>query len=130
MLVYCRYPTPDAPTNIVTDASDVAVGAVLQQCVNGEWKPAERRYSTFDRELLAIYLAIKHFRHFVEGRSFHILTDHKPITFALHSRSDRYSPRQSRHLDYIAQFTSTIRHIQGCKNVVADTYLALRPMLC
>ncbi len=52
------YPTPDAPTNIVTDASDVAVGAVLQQCVNGEWrpisffskamKPAERRYSTFD----------------------------------------------------------------------------------
>ncbi len=56
-------------------------------------KPAERRYSTFDRELLAIYLAIKHFRHFVEGRLFHILTDHKPITFALHSRSDRYSPR-------------------------------------
>ena len=33
------HPTPDAPTNIVTDASDVAVGAVLHQYVNGKWCP-------------------------------------------------------------------------------------------
>ena len=68
------HPHADAPTNIMTDASDTAVGAVLQQQINGEWKliaffskrlkPAETRYSTFDRELLAIYLAIKHFQHF------------------------------------------------------------------
>lgn len=32
---------------------------------------AERKYSTFDRELLAIYLVI---RHFVEGRQFNVLT--------------------------------------------------------
>ena len=115
---------------IATDASDIAVGAVLQQYVKGErkpisffsktMKPAERRYSTFDRELLAIYLAIKYFKHYVEGRHFHVITDHKPLTFALNSRSDHYSPRQSRHLDYISQFTSTIRHIQGSQNVVAD----------
>ena len=70
----------------MTDASDVAVGAVLQQLIDNQWcpvaffstklKPAETRYSTFDRELLAIYLGIKHFRHFVEGRQFHVLTDH------------------------------------------------------
>ena len=124
------YPSTDAPTSIVTDASDIAVGAVLRQYVNGAWKPisffskamkpAERRYSTFDKELLAIYLAIKHFRHFIEGRHFHVLTDHKPLTFAMNTRSDRYSPRQSRHLDYISQFTSTIRHIKGSQNVVAD----------
>ena len=41
--------------------------------------PAETRYSTFDRELLAVYLSIKHFRHFLEGRTFHVLTDHKPL---------------------------------------------------
>ena len=112
------YPSTDAPTSIVTDTSDIAVGAVLQQYVDGAWKPisffskamkpAERRYSTFDKELLAIYLAIKHFRHFIEGRHFHVLTDHKPLTFAMNTRSDRYSPRQSRHLDYISQFTSII----------------------
>ena len=32
---------------------------------------------------LAVYLAIKHFQHFVEGREFHVLTDHKPLTYAL-----------------------------------------------
>ena len=82
------HPKPEAPTNIMTDASDTAVGAVLQQHINGEWhpiayfskklKPAESRYSAFDRELLAVYLAIKHFRHFLEARPFQVLTDHKP----------------------------------------------------
>lgn len=83
------HPTPDAPTCIAIDASDIAVGAVLQQYVDDQWcpvaffsralKPAEVRYSTFDCELLAIYLAIKHFRYFLEGRTFHVLTDHKPL---------------------------------------------------
>ena len=124
------YPTTDAPTCLMTDASDTAVGAVLQQYVNGTWHPisffsrkmtpAETRYSTFDRELLAVYLMIKHFHHFLEGRHFHVLTDHKPLTFALNTRSDRHSPRQARQLDYISQFTSTIRHVHGLDNVVAD----------
>ena len=40
--------------------------------------PAQTRYSTFDKELLAVYLAIQHFRHFLEGCTFHVLMDHKP----------------------------------------------------
>jgi len=50
------------------DASDHAVGAVLEQQIDSVWcpisyfswklHPAERKYSTFDRELLAAYLAI------------------------------------------------------------------------
>ena len=124
------YPTTNAPTCVMTDASDTAVGAVLQQHINGVWHPisfisrkltsTEQRYSIFDRELLAVYLAIKHFRYFLEGRQFHVITDHKPLTFALNARLDRHSPRQARHLDYIAQFTSNICHVQGPNNVVAD----------
>ena len=124
------HPKSDALTSIMTDASDSAVGAVLQQFVDGHWhpisffsrklKPAERRYSTFDRELLAVYLAIKHFRYFLEGRSFHVLTDHKPLTYALSARADRHSPRQARHLDFIAQFTTDLRHVSGTDNSVAD----------
>ena len=81
-------PTSDAPTCLMTDASNIAVGTVLQQYINEAWHPisfsrkmtpAETRYSTFDRGLLAVYLAIKHFRHFLEGRQFHVLTDHKPL---------------------------------------------------
>ena len=64
-----NHPQPSAQLAIMTDASDVAVGAVLHQRAAGQWqpisyfsrklKPAEVRYSTFDRELLAIYLSIR-----------------------------------------------------------------------
>ena len=84
---------------------------------NGSWVPlaffsrkssdSERKYSAFDRELLASYSAIKHFRHFLESRSFTFYTDHKPLTSALRSQTDR-SPRQTRHLSFIAEFTSNI----------------------
>ena len=106
------------------------MGAVLKQQIDSVWcpisffsrklRPGERKYSTFDRELLAVYLAIRHFRHFVEGRQFHLLTDHKPLTFALSSQSRNHSPRQVQHLDYIAQFTSDIWHIKGTNNAAAD----------
>lgn len=124
------HPAPGVPLTLMTDASDTAVGAVLQQFVEESWRPIayfshklsppETRYSTFDRELLAVYLAIKHFQHYVEGQSFTVFTDHKPLTYSLFSNSTRYSPRQLRHLDYISQFTSDIRHVKGKDNPVAD----------
>ena len=83
-------------------------------------QPTEVKYSTFGRELLAVYLAIKHFRHFLEGRDFTVFTDHKPLIYALHARPDRHSPREIRHLDYVSQFTTDIRHVKGQDNVVAD----------
>ena len=65
------YPKPNAPTSIMCDASDTAVGAVLQQYIGFQWspivyfvkqlQPAQTQYSTFNRELLAIYLSITHF---------------------------------------------------------------------
>ncbi|GBP35535.1 hypothetical protein EVAR_17396_1 [Eumeta japonica] len=57
----------------------------------------------------------------IEARDFVIFTDHKPLTFAFHNRKENCSPRQFRHLDFIAQFTTDIRHISGKDNVVADT---------
>jgi cleavage and polyadenylation specificity factor subunit 1 len=125
------HPKPDAPLAIFTDASDYAIGAVLQQHVNGAWQPleffsaklspTERNYSAFDRELLAIYRAVKHSRHMVEAREFCVFTDHKPVTFAFTMKSTQNgSPRRCRHLDFISQFTTDLRHIAGADNVVAD----------
>ncbi|BHF81681.1 hypothetical protein SprV_0802481400 [Sparganum proliferum] len=120
----------DAPISLMVDASNVAVGAVLQQSLPDSTVPlaffskklskAETRYSTFGRELLAAYLAVRHFRHLLEGRDFTIFTDHKPLTFALRSHTDKLNPREIRQLDYISQFTSDIRHIDGSRNEVAD----------
>ena len=67
-----------------------------------------------------MYTAVKRFRHFIEGRNFIIYTDHKPLTFAFNQSLDKCSPRQFRHLDYIGQFTTDIRHINGIDNSVAD----------
>lgn len=124
------HPKPDALLTMATDASDFAVGAVLQQKHEGSWQPlgffsqklspAERKYAAYDRELLAIYNEIKHFRYMIEGRPFTVLTDHKPNTFAFKQKLDKCSPRQFRYLDFIGQFTTNIEHIAGESNVVAD----------
>lgn len=59
-----------APVALTTDASDYAVGAILEQQVEGVWqpltffslqlRPCEPRYSTFDRKLLSLHLAVRH----------------------------------------------------------------------
>ena len=87
------HPVPEVPLSLTVDASDSSIGSVLQHVVKGrtqpvaffscQLKPAERRYSTFDGELLAIYLSVRHFRHHLEGRDFAVYPDHKPLTFAL-----------------------------------------------
>ena len=115
------HPARDAETTITVDASDIAMGGQLEQKIDGKFRPiaffskklstAECKYSAFDRELLGIYAAIKHFRHFVEGRSFTVFTDHKPLTTALASQAER-SPRQTRHLSFTAEFTSDIRNVK------------------
>ena len=124
------HPSATATTCLTVDASDLAVGGVLEQFLEGNWKPlaffsrkldkAQKAYSTFDRELLAMYSAVKHFTYFIEGQRFHIYTDHKPLTFAFASSSERWTPRQQRHLTFIAEYTTDVRHVHGRDNAVAD----------
>jgi hypothetical protein len=86
------HPDPAAPVSLATDASSSHVGAVLQQWQRHHWRPlaffsrklskAEVNYSTFDRELLAAFLAVKQFRFQLEGRRFKLFTDHKPLVAA------------------------------------------------
>jgi hypothetical protein len=125
------HPTPGATISLAVDASDTHVGAVLQQLANGSWLPLaffsrklsspELKYSTFDRELLAAFAAIRHFRFVLEGRNFRLLTDHLPLTLAMRRVSAPWSARQVRQLAYISEFTTDLRHVPGQKNVVADT---------
>ena len=102
------HPCPSAPISLAVDASDSHMGAVLQQRIDEAWYPlaffsrklsdAEKKYSDFDRELLAAYLSIRHFRFMLEGREFLLFTDHKPLTSALFRSSLPWTARQQRHL--------------------------------
>lgn len=83
------HPVSGAHINITVDASDYAIGVVLQQLVNDVWKPlsfytkalsaAQCKYSAYDRDLLTIYVAVKRLRYSVERHDFVIYADHKPL---------------------------------------------------
>jgi hypothetical protein len=127
------HPTVGAQLSLGVDASDTHVGPVLQQQEMGstacrplgffskKLELAQQKYSAFDRELFAVYSGIRHFRHLLEGRKFVVYTDHKPLTHAIARVSDPWTARQCRHLAYVAEYTSDIRHIAGAANIVADT---------
>ena len=56
----------------------------------------------------------------VEARSFVVFTDHKPLTYTFLQKPEKCSPRHFRHLDFIGQFTTDIRHVRGEENIVTD----------
>lgn len=135
------HPSHDAPIALMCDASNTSAGAVLQQYVNNKWLPlgyfskkfssAQQKYSTFDRELLSIYMAVKYFRKMFEGRPLIIFTDHKPLTFVLNKKvSDSETPRRTRQLLFISEFTNDIRHISGKNNIVADSLSRIETISC
>jgi transposase InsO family protein len=129
---WLAHPHPRALLALHVDASATHVGAALHQQEPGSdaWRPlgffskkldaAQVKWSAFDRELLACVVSIRHFRYILEGRAFAILTDHKPLLGALNRTTDPWTARQCRHLAYVAEFTSDVRHVAGADNVVAD----------
>jgi hypothetical protein len=133
------HPDLEAEISLAVDASNTHIGAVLQQwqSISSSWRPlsffskkldaAQLKYSAFNRELLAAYLCFRHFQYMLDGRRFHILSDHKPLTQALHRVSDPWTPRVQRQLSYLAELTSDVRHVPGKANVVADTLLSSPP---
>lgn len=115
---------------MITDASDFAMGAALEQFLDGHWKPlaffsrkfsaTQVKYSAYDRELTVVYEALRVFKHFLEGRAFIIVTDHKPLIYAF-QQANKAFPRQRHQLSYISQFTTCSEYLPGSANSVADS---------
>ena len=87
--VTLQHPSPTAQVQLNTDASATHVGAAFLQREDEQqpWAPvafyskclnqAQWKYSTYDRELLVAFLAVKKFRHMLDGREFTLKIDHK-----------------------------------------------------
>lgn len=90
------------------------------------------RYAAYDRELLAIYMAVQYFRKMVEGRTLVIDTDHKPLIHALKKLDDslKATPMRIRHTFYISQFGTSIEYLSGSQNVVADALSRIAEINC
>ena len=125
------HPHPDDnKLQLVTDSSQYAVGAALHQMIDGVATPIgffskklsqpQKSYSAFDRELLAAYYSVIHFKHQIEGRDVLLFTDHKPLCSAFKSQNYAKSDRQQRHLSLLSEYINDICHIKGSHNIVAD----------
>ena len=129
-ICHLAHPKESAQLHLRYDASGIAVGSVLKQLHDGETTPlryfskalneSQRRYSTYDLELLSVYLSVKYFEHLLLHKHFIIFTDHKSLVNSYCKPSENHSPRQVRYLSYLSQFDSEIKHVPGHKNVAAD----------
>ena len=125
-----QYPSIDGQLIVTTDSSDLAVGGIIEEIRGDKTVPLgffskkldknERKMSAFGRELLAIFLTVKHFRAYLEGANFKIFTDHLPIVSAAENDLDRPIPKESRWLSYILSHKPEIIHIKGKDNIIAD----------
>ena len=125
-----HHPIPGAPLAITSDASKFAVGAVLEQLGPNGWEPLsfysmkldkrQSEWPAYDRELLGLFRATRHFRPMVEGHAFTIFTDQQALVPSMKKKSDPLTPRQTYQLSCISEYTTDIRYIEGKANVVAD----------
>lgn len=123
---------PDLPVIVYTDASGVALGAVLTQpkpdgtnvivsCAAHTLNETERRYDQTNREALAIVWALEHFQYYLLGRNFRVRTDSLGAIGAL-TKTDRSTSKcVMRRIDgyksRLEMFGVTYEHVPGTENI-------------
>ena len=113
---------------LATDASDVAVSAVLQQRINGSLvpisyhsrilSPAERGYSTYEKECLGVIFGCEKCRVYLEHKQFELQCDNLALCWLL--KRVKYVGRLGRWILRLSPFKFTVTHTRGTDNVVAD----------
>ena len=128
-------PLPEGKYIIDTDASDFAMGAVLQQEQFGTirviayasktFDASERMYCTTRKELAAVIYALKEFRHYVlGGKLFLLRTDHGALTSLF--KVPVPIQQQARYLSFLADYNFEIQHRAGSQHGNSDG-LSRRP---
>jgi transposase InsO family protein len=123
-----QIPDFSAKFSLACDASDVAISAVLQQGNGEQWaplayasrllSPAERKYSAYERECLAIVYGCEKYRTYLEHKEFTLFTDNQALAWLLSHAKEL--GRIGRWLLRLAPFKFHAAHISGKANVVAD----------
>ncbi|GJV39174.1 reverse transcriptase domain-containing protein [Tanacetum coccineum] len=118
----------DLPFELMCDASDFAIGAVLGQQKNKHFQPihyasktmteAQAHYTTTEKELLAVVYAFEKFRSYLVLSKSIVYTDHSAIKY-LFTKKDA-KPRLMRWILLLQEFDVIIRDKKGAENLAAD----------
>ena len=115
------YPDFSIPFDVYTDASHTQLGAVICQkdkpiaFYSRKLNPAQTRYTTTERELLAIVETLKEFRNILLGQQVRVFTDHQNLTY-----KNFNTERVMRWRLILEEFGPELNYIKGEKNIVAD----------
>ncbi|CAM8999221.1 unnamed protein product [Rhodiola kirilowii] len=123
-----RTPNWGKPFEIMCDASDYAVGAVLGQRIDKRdvviyyasrtLDAAQSNYSTTEKELLAVVFALEKFRSYLLGTKVVVLSDHAAIRYLMTKKEAK--PRLIRWILLLQEFDVEIKEKKGIENTVAD----------
>lgn len=127
--LFLHYPVDNVPLILSTDASDIGIGGILQQEIDGEihnlyyhsqlMTACERKYSVIEKEALAIYKCLTRMRTFLLGRSIILRTDHCPLCHIM-EKTVR-NARVDRIACLIQEFNiEKVIHIKGRENCFPD----------
>ena len=129
--VLLSYPNFNDVFEIHTDASATQLGAVISQkgspiaFYSRKLNPAQTRYTTTERELLAIVETLKEFRNILLGQRIRVYTDHKNLTYKTFN-----TDRVMRWRLIVEEFNPELIYIKGQNNIIADALsrLDIKPL--
>lgn len=118
------------PFTIESDASDNAVGAALVQTIEGNTRvvayfskklsSTQKRYASVEKECLGVLLAIEHFRHFVEGTKFKVVTDARSLLWLFTIGIESGNSKLLRWALKLQSYDIELEYRKGKLNVTAD----------
>lgn len=120
----------NSPIELFTDASSLGYGAVLTQIIDGRQHPvaymsqrttdAESRYHSYELETLAVVRAVKHFRHYLYGRKFKVITDCNALKASMHKKD--LLPRIHRWWSFLQNYEFEVEYRKGERLQHADFF--------
>ena len=118
----------DLPFEVMCDASDQAMGAILGQIDEGKpyviyyasktLNEAQKNYTTTEKELLTIVFALDKFRAYLVRAPIVIFTDHSALKYLVNMKDSK--ARLIRWILLLQEFNLEIRDKKGVEKVVAD----------
>jgi hypothetical protein len=122
------------PFEIMCDASDYAVGAMLGQCKDKKHHAIAYasktlsgpplNYATTKKELLAVVFAIDKFRSYLVGAKVIVYTDHAAVKYLLTKKDAK--PRLIRWILLLQEFDLEIKDKKRVENSIADHLLRMQ----